>query len=353
MAAAFELTRPEHRGRYQVTVYQLGWRLGGKGASGRGPADRIEEHGLHVWMGFYENALRLMRECYEELGRDPRTCPIATWRDAFAPAPFVGVADRMGDGSWVPWMEAFPPSEGRPGDALPDGRRWSVGDYFSRAVGLLRSLLTTLSFAGGPSPQPSGDGTTAGAAGVLDQVTRFLRYGELASLAALIEAVELLDTMSGGLAQYPRVQADARRAQERVVGGVAHERVLEGVALGAPAAPVEHEPALDQLPEIAAQRRLVLAGHRPQQLVRELSSEDGGHLRRLARARGEPVEAGGEQIAQRGGDVEARLAAGIGPHLGVAVGERARDLLDEERYALGAVDDLPEDRLREDGVVGE
>src|SRR5437763_6084185 len=84
MAAAFELTRPEHGGRYQVTVYQLGWRLGGKGASGRGPAGRIEEHGLHLWMGFYENAFRLVRECYAELGRDPRACPIATWRDAFA-----------------------------------------------------------------------------------------------------------------------------------------------------------------------------------------------------------------------------------------------------------------------------
>ena len=93
VSAAFELTRPEHEGRYQVTVYQLGWRLGGKGASGRGPADRIEEHGLHLWMGFYENAFRLIRECYAELNRDPRTCPIAGWRDAFAPAPLLGVAD--------------------------------------------------------------------------------------------------------------------------------------------------------------------------------------------------------------------------------------------------------------------
>ncbi len=71
VTAAFELSRPEHRGRYDVTLYQLGWRLGGKGASGRGPADRIEEHGLHLWMGFYENAFRLMRECYQELERDP------------------------------------------------------------------------------------------------------------------------------------------------------------------------------------------------------------------------------------------------------------------------------------------
>ena len=47
ITAAFELTRPELKGRYEVTVYQLGWRIGGKGASGRGPHKRIEEHGLH------------------------------------------------------------------------------------------------------------------------------------------------------------------------------------------------------------------------------------------------------------------------------------------------------------------
>jgi len=28
--------------------FQQGWRLGGKGASGRGIHDRIEEHGVHV-----------------------------------------------------------------------------------------------------------------------------------------------------------------------------------------------------------------------------------------------------------------------------------------------------------------
>src|SRR4030095_11081049 len=82
MAAALELTRPEQEGRYAVTVYQLGWRLGGKGASGRGASGRIEEHGLHVWMGWYENAFRLMRDCYRELNRD-QSCRIAEWTDAF------------------------------------------------------------------------------------------------------------------------------------------------------------------------------------------------------------------------------------------------------------------------------
>jgi len=46
MAAAFELSHPRHGGKYAITIYQMGFRLGGKGASGRGPSDRIEEHGL-------------------------------------------------------------------------------------------------------------------------------------------------------------------------------------------------------------------------------------------------------------------------------------------------------------------
>ena len=72
IAAAFELTRPRHKGAYHVTIYQLGWRLGGKGASGRGPAGRIEEHGLHVWLGCYDNAFQLLRECYDELNAKAR-----------------------------------------------------------------------------------------------------------------------------------------------------------------------------------------------------------------------------------------------------------------------------------------
>jgi len=48
LSAAFGLTeRPDWGDRYEITVYQQGWRLGGKGASGRNPdvAQRIEEHG--------------------------------------------------------------------------------------------------------------------------------------------------------------------------------------------------------------------------------------------------------------------------------------------------------------------
>jgi uncharacterized protein with NAD-binding domain and iron-sulfur cluster len=68
MSAVFELTRhPGWEKDYEITVYQQGWRLGGKCASGRNPDHswRNEEHGLHVFMGFYERLLTMLEECYE------------------------------------------------------------------------------------------------------------------------------------------------------------------------------------------------------------------------------------------------------------------------------------------------
>jgi uncharacterized protein with NAD-binding domain and iron-sulfur cluster len=120
LAAAFELTAtPELRERYDVTVYQLGWRLGGKGASGRreiAGAQRIEEHGLHVWFGFYENAFDVMRRVYEELNR-PADAPLRTWRDAFHPTNEVVLCDDTEDDRWIPRHFHFPDNDGVPGIA--------------------------------------------------------------------------------------------------------------------------------------------------------------------------------------------------------------------------------------------
>jgi uncharacterized protein with NAD-binding domain and iron-sulfur cluster len=117
LTAAFELTAtPELRARNSVTVYQLGWRLGGKGASGRNAAysNRIEEHGLHIWFGFYDNAFRLMRDAYEELGREPGT-PLATFDDAFKPCDRLVLYDRLPDG-WHALPFDCPRNFLRPGD---------------------------------------------------------------------------------------------------------------------------------------------------------------------------------------------------------------------------------------------
>ncbi|WP_437508805.1 NAD(P)-binding protein [Sorangium sp. So ce1099] len=117
LTAAFELSRtPELRARYDITVYQTGWRLGGKGASGRNAAHahRIEEHGLHILMGFYHNTFRVLRGCYEELGREPGS-PLATIEDAIKPHGFVAIAEQV-NGRWEPWPLSFPPMPGKPGD---------------------------------------------------------------------------------------------------------------------------------------------------------------------------------------------------------------------------------------------
>lgn len=123
LAAVMAMTdEPGWQEKYDITVYQMGWRLGGKGASGRNPeiADRIEEHGLHVWFGFYENAFRLMRQCYAELNRDPAQ-PMATWQDAFKPHSLVVLQENV-NGRWKQWAMDMPLNHGLPGDGGPESR---------------------------------------------------------------------------------------------------------------------------------------------------------------------------------------------------------------------------------------
>jgi uncharacterized protein with NAD-binding domain and iron-sulfur cluster len=133
MAAAFGITEaPNWQDQYEITVYQLGWRLGGKGAAGRNAqlAQRIEEHGLHVWGGFYENAFRLIRACYEELDRQPGV-PLATWDEAFLPEPLVSFTEALPQG-WLAWNNAFPQYSSTPGDGSPMPSLW---EGFVRIVG--------------------------------------------------------------------------------------------------------------------------------------------------------------------------------------------------------------------------
>lgn len=122
MTAAFELTAPDLRDRFDVTVYQMGWRLGGKGASGRSRrgdfGQRIEEHGLHIWAGFYDNAFEVMKACYDELKRGPEV-PIRSMHDAFSPQDLVTLMQKKeGDkDDWTPHYLKFPE---RPGDPRDD-----------------------------------------------------------------------------------------------------------------------------------------------------------------------------------------------------------------------------------------
>ena len=199
MAAAFELTRPEHEGKCQVTVYQMGWRLGGKGASGRGPNGRIEEHGLHVWLGYYENAFRLLRECYEELATNPKGRSFGTWRDAFFPDPHVGVSEKSTSGAWAHLTVDFPPAAGEPGDPQsPD--LLDLRNYLVRAATLLRKLLVGVATRGPADKNEIAGILSADEAMLLSapeeigkRAETLLRYGLLGSVAIAIEALVLLE----------------------------------------------------------------------------------------------------------------------------------------------------------------
>lgn len=188
LSAAWELSRPELRDRYELTVYQVGWRLGGKGASGRrGPEQRIEEHGLHIWLGYYDNAFRVMRECYEELDR-PASHPMRTVWDAFQKASLVGTED-LTDRGWQHWITLFPENDRVPGELDDRDRDLSAWEYVKRALATSRSIFGSLTPAGRQTPgrTPLRVGTIA--SGATDQVRSFSDHGLWTSLLDGIEAV--------------------------------------------------------------------------------------------------------------------------------------------------------------------
>ncbi|MGC2660005.1 MAG: NAD(P)-binding protein, partial [Bryobacteraceae bacterium] len=121
LTTAFEITsQPDWQSQYEITVYQMGWRLGGKGASGRNRNlhDRIQEHGLHLWMGFYENAFDMIRRAYaycDENNLTPET-PFRTYKEAFSPMNFTAVTEQYSAGAWNIWPIFWPPNDEMPGD---------------------------------------------------------------------------------------------------------------------------------------------------------------------------------------------------------------------------------------------
>ena len=84
--AALALTsQPGWKERYDITIYQLGWRLGGKAATGRNQkyGQRIEEIATHMFPAVYYNFQKVVSSVYEELNRSSKY-PFRTFYEAFA-----------------------------------------------------------------------------------------------------------------------------------------------------------------------------------------------------------------------------------------------------------------------------
>jgi uncharacterized protein with NAD-binding domain and iron-sulfur cluster len=142
MTTAFWLTSyPGWKDDWEIDVYQMGWRLGGKGASGRNPHhhQRIEEHGLHIFLGFYDNAFKTMQRLYGELGRGPKE-PLARWDQAWTQRSHVVFMEKP-QGHWLPWSVEFPTNDLVPGV----GEQWPPGwDYVKMLIEWIRQWMERL-----------------------------------------------------------------------------------------------------------------------------------------------------------------------------------------------------------------
>ena len=148
LTAAFHLTRTQPlRDRFDVTVYQLGWRLGGKIASGRDARGRNLEHGLHVWFGCYDNAFAMLQDAY---AHRPTPALLRTWTDAVKPQPFTPIGVNS-NGNWSYWPITWPSNRGVPGQG---GLRFTFWDLISTLVGKLRDTLESLGLDFQLTPPP-------------------------------------------------------------------------------------------------------------------------------------------------------------------------------------------------------
>ncbi|MGB6205914.1 NAD(P)-binding protein, partial [Mycobacterium sp.] len=146
LSAAWRLSEPGWRDRFDsITVYQRGWRLGGKAASSRGQNGRIEEHGLHVWLGSYENAFTMLRQCYAELDRattDPQA-PIRSWEQAMIPSDSLALADRR-QHDWSVWLGGFARNDELPGEPDANVPELTVVGFLRRALQLILDFADSL-----------------------------------------------------------------------------------------------------------------------------------------------------------------------------------------------------------------
>lgn len=229
MSAVWALTEaPDWHERLEITVYQLGWRLGGKGASGRDAArgQRIEEHGLHIWLGWYDNAFALLRKCYAELGR-PADAPLARLEDAFVAHDFVGVAHDATSHWRSFWMVDFPRTSRRVGEGEPT----RLHEHLIVALKLVARHLASSQLRPIRPEVPRDDGPAAYARPplVTGAVLRLLRSASARLLARLDAAAQAPTTELGATARL--LESLRRRLAGVVAGTSGPEDELRGLQM--------------------------------------------------------------------------------------------------------------------------
>ncbi|HET7545653.1 MAG TPA: FAD-dependent oxidoreductase, partial [Polyangiaceae bacterium] len=125
-----------------------------------------------------------------------------------SPANYNGAMDWSPSGRWLPWKVDLPAMPGLPGD--PGAPKLGVTDYLTRAASLVRTLLATLPLDPEHRPDttrsafPELGSEPLGVDQVGQALRRLLKYGALAGLGMVIEALGLLERILGSLPLYPQ-----------------------------------------------------------------------------------------------------------------------------------------------------
>jgi uncharacterized protein with NAD-binding domain and iron-sulfur cluster len=231
IAAAFELTAKPVEGLFEVTVYQPGWRLGGKCASGRNLAanrgSRIEEHGLHIWFGFYDNAFRVMREAYEELARS--SGPLRTLEDAFKGCDEVILFDRQ-EGRWETFALKGPVNSQKPGVPAPPPGFWDIARWMCEWA--VREY-SSLGSPGGPDPFAALEGSLElELRPLLEKVAAAVDGGGASAGAGQLQTALLLARAAQAKGTELLSRAPLRSQGLEAVAGIAVEHLLAKLITG-------------------------------------------------------------------------------------------------------------------------
>lgn len=227
LSTAWRITsRPDWRSRFDtVEIYQMGWRLGGKCATGRGPMGRIEEHGIHLFGGGYYNTLPMMRAVYQALHGDVAAGD-AAFKTAFE-KQFTSV--RVNPASGIKSVLRFPANTTDQGTAGGWAKAGELHRWLAAAVQGMRAYLVdaddTLTGAQAMLMQPAellklttalvmATPAVAPAAGlaIVEQLIAALQAGQVAQAATLADQLS-----AASLGLWPAA-ADADLAN--VVGAV-------------------------------------------------------------------------------------------------------------------------------------
>jgi uncharacterized protein with NAD-binding domain and iron-sulfur cluster len=230
LTAAYELTRtPELRAAWSVEVVEMGHRYGGRLASAHRPErwHRNEEHGLHVWFGFYDNTFRLAEDVYRAWQR-PDGFPFDTVWDALRP---IHHSDHGFDSPHGPRLvRSHHPSNadqpGLRGTRTPLGWLTTLVDALATAPRTLSAML--LEPEKGAARSQSHRSSVFPAPGTRERLRRTVRrlesiFGRIATLTPSLDATQRVQQGAVMGRAFARMHAPVVRLLRRLTASNPHQ----------------------------------------------------------------------------------------------------------------------------------